>query len=104
MCTRVEGKQSHNLLTVEKTPTIGDLMSCEDFSDLQKLLRVTAQVLRAVEHFNAKKGSNWNPPVSLTPQEIATAEMHWISYTLIQQKDFDALRNQFGLFLDDKGM
>ena len=30
--------QSHNLLTIEQNITIGDLMSCEDFSDLQRLL------------------------------------------------------------------
>ena len=43
----------------------------------------------------------------MTPQEIATAEKLWITHAqkdLVVQKDFDALRCQFGLFLDDKGL
>ena len=46
-------------------------------------------------------------PILLIPQEIATAERHWITHAqkeLVLQNDFDALRRQFGLFLDDKGL
>ena len=39
-------KLFHNLLAVEKKPTVGDIIHCEDISSLQKLLRVTAYVLR----------------------------------------------------------
>ena len=67
-------KSSHNLLAVEEKPTIGDLVQCEDFSSLQRLLRVTAYVLRAVERFKAKKSSCPDLPLSLTPREIAAAE------------------------------
>lgn len=35
-------KKSHNLLAINQNPTIGDLISCKRFGDLQKLLRVTA--------------------------------------------------------------
>ena len=68
-------RSSHNLLVVEKKPGIGDLMRCEDFSDLRRLLRVTAFVIRAATKFKAKGASNSSSSVaSLVPQEIAAAE------------------------------
>lgn len=54
-------KLSHSLLAAEKKPTIGHLLWCEDFSSLQKLLRVTAYVLRAVNRFKAKEEFNVRP-------------------------------------------
>ena len=50
-------KTLHNLLFVHKSPTIGELLCSEEFSDLQKLYRVTANVLRAVNRFQAKRSS-----------------------------------------------
>ena len=99
-------KLSHNLLAIERRPDVGGVISCADFSSLQRLLRVTAYVLRAVNSFKAKN-SDSNLPTILTPQEISTAEGHWITHAqkeLVLQKDFDTLRCQFGLFLDDKGL
>ena len=43
---KASSKLSHNLLVIEQNPTIGDLISCEDFSTLHRLLRVTAYVAR----------------------------------------------------------
>ena len=57
-------------------------MSCEDFSSLQRLLRVTAYILRAVNCFQAKGKSD--PILTLTPQETTTAEKLWITHA---QKD-----------------
>ena len=99
---------SHNLLVADKKPTIGDLVHCEDFSDLQRLLRVTAYVLRAVDRFKAKRSSDSNPPsTSLKPQEIAAAELLWISHVqkdLTQQGDHNILKSQLGLFRDENGL
>ena len=99
-------KPSHNLLVIERSPHVEDVMSCSDFSSLRRLIRVTAYVLRAVSRFKAKT-SNSNLPSTLTPQEIATAEKLWIvqaQHDLVLQKDFDSLKRQFGLFLDEKGL
>ena len=103
---KASSKLSHNLLAIERRPDVGGVISCADFSSLQRLLRVTAYVLRAVNSFKAKN-SDSNLPTILTPQEISTAEGHWITHAqkeLVLQKDFDTLRCQFGLFLDDKGL
>ena len=97
-------KPSHNLLAIERKSTIGDLMSCEDFSDLRKLLRVTAYVLRAVDRFKTEKKTDSSLPITLTPQEIVAAEILWIFHAQesILQKDFNALKSQLGLFRDDR--
>ena len=103
---KASSKLSHNLLTIERSPHVEEVMSCADFSSLPRLLRVTAYVLRAVNHFKTKKSGS-NLPITLNPQEIATAEKLWITHAqkeLVLQKDFDTLRHQFGLFLDDKGL
>ena len=50
-----KAKPSHNLLAAEETSTIGSVIHCENFGDLQKLLRVMAYILRAVERFKIKR-------------------------------------------------
>ena len=108
LCTqelKSASKSCHNLLVVERSLAIGDLMHCEEFSEWKRLNRVTAYVLRAVEQFKAKKAATEHPS-SLTSQEIAAAELLWIyqAQELVLQKDFDQLRSQLKLFLDDKGV
>ena len=39
-------KPSHTLLAADETSTVGSVMHCEDFGDLQKLFRVTAYILK----------------------------------------------------------
>ena len=111
LCTqelKSTNNSSYNLLVADKKPTIGDLVHCEDFSDLQQLLRVTAYVLRAVDQFKAKRSSDLSPPsTSLKPQEIAAAELLWISHVqkdLAQQRDHNTLKSQLGLFCDENGL
>ena len=101
--SKASSKLPHNLLATERRPTVGDMMSCEDFSSLQRLLRVTTYVDPA-SRLIGKSDSNF--PIALTPQEFATTEKLWITQVqkeLVLQKDFDALKPQFGLFLNDCG-
>ena len=67
---------------------------------------VTTYVLRAVDRFKAKGNPGSNPLNTLKPQEIASAELLWISHAqeLAVQKNFNTLKNQLGLFRDDKGL
>lgn len=50
-------KLAHNLLTITRKPTVGD-MSCEDFSSLQRLLRVTVYIPESSE-------PQWKPDSNL---------------------------------------
>ncbi len=99
---------SHNLLDVKKKSGIGDLMRCEDFSDIQRLLRVTAFVIRAATKFKAKRTSHSSSSItSLVQLEIAAAKQLWVSHAqteLVWQKDFNMLKGQLGLFADEKGL
>ena len=100
-------KSSHNLLAAEKKADIGELIRCEDVSDLQRLLKVTAYVLRAVSRFKARRTTDSSTPVTLTSQEIAAAELLWASYAqteLVQQKGYEMLKGQLRLFADGKGL
>ena len=99
-------KPSHSLLTADGKPAIGDIMCCEEFSEWQRLIRVTAYVVRAVKRFKARKDA-LSFPSKLTPHEIAHAELLWIYQAqkeLVLQKDFDTVSSQLNLFLDDKGI
>lgn len=85
---RAKTNPSHNLLAVQNTNMIGSVIRCEDFGDLQKLLRVTAYVLRAVERFKTKRADRAK---TLTPQEISASELLWVTHVqreFVQQKDF----------------
>ena len=100
-------KPSHALLAAEETNTIGSVMHCEDFGDLQKLFRVTAYVLRAVEQFKIKRSLRAILPNTLSPQEISASELLWVTHVqreLVQQKDYDILKKQLRLFRDEKGL
>lgn len=93
---------SHNLLTIRKNPTVGEVISCENFSSVQKLLRVTAYVRRALERFKRRERdpSIINPPRDCGCRETLDSDAQ---KELVHQNDFESLRRQFGLFLDDAG-
>ena len=80
-------------------------MNCEDFSTLDRLLQVTAQVLKFCRILQRKP----LPEATDTSEadETARAELLWIieSQTLLQRdKNFDDWKKQFGLFHDDNGI
>ena len=61
---------SHNLLTSESGPTIGEITKLLDYSNVSHLRRVTAYVLRAVKMFKA----SFSPSNQLTAEELGDAE------------------------------
>ena len=98
---------SHNLLAAEKTNTIGNMMRCEDYGDLKKLLRVKAYVLRAMDRFKVKRSLRASFPNTLTPQEISAAEQLWVTHVqkeLVKQGDYNTLSKQLRFFCDEKGL
>ena len=67
--------KSTNLLLIQNC-SIGNLLPCDNFSSLQKLLRITAHILRAVSQFKAKSTLQSLPVLS--PEDIASAQVLWI--------------------------
>ena len=103
---KLKATPSHNLLVAEMN-TSSSVMCCEDFGDLQKLLSVTAYVLRAAKQFKVKRSLRANLPIALTPEEISASELLWITHVqreLTQQKDYSTLKMQLRLFCDEKGL
>ena len=95
---------SLNLVTTDSQGSIGNLLNCEKFSTLSRLLRVTAYAVRAVRGF---KNHREEVPTNLTPEELANAEILWMKSTqqqLVSQKDFTAQQKQFNHFADEKGI
>ena len=107
---------THTLVTKENPtpPNISELMNCGDFSDLTKLFRVIAYVLRFIDRVKCPRKSTEEVSNVLTASEISTAENVWIQS--IQNDSFsneleflkcDKQRlppnrvRQFGLFLDE---
>ena len=95
---------SLNLVTADFQGSISDLMSCDRFSTLSKLLRVTAYVVRAIKGF---KGKREDISPGLTFEELAHAEISWIRSAqqhLVSQPNFKVQQKQFNLFIDDKNI
>ena len=100
---------THSLLTSNSsTVKLEQFISCENYSSLSKLLRVTAYVIRFIRLLkNKAKSSDTIRPNILEQEEIDEAETLWIvqaQTSLTQETHFNEWKKQFGLFLDHKGI
>ena len=101
---KARAMKSLNLITTDPRGTIDGLMTCQNYSTLPRLLRVTAQIIRAVKRF---KQINVDNPTTITAEELVQAETLWITSAqkqLIHGKDFANQRARFRLFEDDNGV
>lgn len=99
--------KSLNLMTTDSRSTIDDLMNCQNYSTYSKLLRVTAQVLRAVRRFKARGIGISDTTTTVTPEELAEAEALWIISVQQQfsnDKNFQRQQAKLRLFQDDRGL
>ena len=91
---------------VEASGGISIVTDIERFSDLERLLRVTAFVTRFVS--NLKKSVQKTEDVygELAVEELVVAEKLWVKYeqSIIStdKLKFEKLKNSFDLFYDDK--
>ena len=77
-CTRelkTSSKNTHNLAATEIQPTIVALLECRRFGSFQRLMRVTAYVLRAIRHFKGKRACQVK---SFSNEELHATECQWI--------------------------
>ena len=99
-----ELKRSGTLVLVNtvSSSTVSDLIDCSKFSSLSKLLRTTAQVLRAVERFKQLCSDS-----TVTITHITKAEFMWVrdaQRSVTESKNFGSHKQQFNLFKDDHGV
>lgn len=99
---------AHSLLVVEESRRISAIMDCNDFSSLQRLLRVTAYVNRFVSVLKAKiQNSASQGSSDLVAGDLLEAELCWIreaQKSFNQEKKFSTWMHQFGLFVDSNGV
>ena len=95
-------RQTISLLSTSSSIGISQIIQVEKFSDLVRLLRVTALFLNCIRLLQG--GSE---PRDLTANELTEAENLWIKDLqgmLLSDPKFESLKKQFGLYLDDGGL
>lgn len=98
-------KSTHGLLTTNPSSGLRQILKCEDYSSLPKLLRVTAYTLKFVRLLKRRVKLAHEPPEQL--DDIEQAERLWIieSQSLLSQdRLFETWKRQFNLFIDDNGV
>ena len=104
-CASEMKRTTHTLLTTDEGPCMENVIDCQRYSSLSRLLRVTAYVRRAVQLF---KGSTAvNRQAGLTSTELTNAEKLWlltVQVTLKNDKYFTTWQKQLNLFQDERGL
>ena len=94
-----------NLAVIE--PNIEAVINCEKLSDANKLLRITALVLRFIHKLKGKHcKTKTEYDDCLSSEEINSAEKFWIKHvrkTLSHEKTFTQTKVKLGRFVDDEG-
>ena len=88
------------LLNTNSSLGLSNIIDCTRFSSIQKLLRVTAYVIKFINFL--KKRPN-NTTTDLSTQELAKAETLWIKEAqkqLMLESSFQHYKKQFDLFQD----
>ena len=75
---KLQIEASSSLLAAAEAVGIAQIIRCEDYSELPRLLRVTALVLKFANIMKSKLRKEVPPQVQLTSQDIALAETLWI--------------------------
>eukprot|EP00731_Ephydatia_muelleri_P011218 Em0006g112a len=95
-------KAVHSLLT--KSIGCTPMLNCEGFSNLQKLLRVTAYVLKFIELLKSHSDCVQKPSLKLNVDDISKAEAYWIKFAQValeEDRRFSPWKQQFNLVLDE---
>lgn len=87
------------------------IVRCEDYSTLQRLIQVTAYVLKFINLIRKPRGADSPKPDQSNPilraEDLNTALNYWIRIsqaTLPSKEQFSLWTQQFGLFKDNNGI
>ena len=95
---------AHNLL-VDGSASREAVVRCEDFSLYQRLLRVTAYVMKFLRVL--KNGNDCRHKGQSFDFDLARAEIYWIKIlqeSLLEEHKFSQWKQQFGMFVDNEGL
>ena len=97
-------KKTVTMLVTDDNVNIGSLINSKDFSSKERLIRVTANVLRFVKALRRKSAYFYG---YVTPEELHLAESYWFkdAQSLMVGKPVVKIwKQQFGLFCDKYGV
>ena len=95
---------AHNLL-VDGSASREAVVRCEDFSSYQRLLRVTAYVMKFLRVL--KNRNDCRHKSQSFDFDLARAEIYWIKIlqeSLLKENKFSQWKRQFGMFVDNEGL
>ena len=104
---KVKCQTSSLFLSATEPCGIAQIMEAEDFSDLQRLLRVSALVLKFVRIMKSLLKKDVSSPSETDAQDMAKAETMWIKEvqkSLSKNPKFKIWEKQFGIFTDSQGI
>ena len=103
---RLKKSNTSHILFTSVQVDLGSFIDCENFSSKERLLRVTAYILRFVKLL--KQGSACsNSSTHITPEEMQQAETYWLreSQASLESKPlFKTWQQRFGSFHDNSGI
>ena len=107
--TELRGTESYNLLVTEERKGLSEIIDCQRYSNINRLLSVTAYVLRIMNNIRqtTDKNGKVHTSITLSANEISSAETLWIKEVqkkLTVSKNFETWKRQFGLFTDAEGL
>ena len=86
---------------------IANVVTCEDYSNLERLFRVTTLVLQFFKILKLRSQRNVETQKELTSQDIGVAKTLWIKEiqkSLSENPKFESWKQQFGIFIDEHGI
>ena len=92
-----------SLHTSTKSTEMGEIVDYKQFSNFQRLLRVTALVLRFIDILK-NRGEKTS---GITASDVKRAEVLWIKEiqrSLVSNKNFENWKREFAIFIDDQGV
>ena len=100
LTTKARQSATHSLLNKEEG-SISNLLNAKDYSDVRRLFRVTAHVIKFIDSLK-------RPQIPMDRhQATAQAEALWIrevQLSLLADPNFETWKKQLGLFIDQNGI
>ncbi|KAK6175232.1 hypothetical protein SNE40_013739 [Patella caerulea] len=97
----IKGQVASVMVAVENY-SIANVISCQDYSNLHRLLRVTANVLKFVDILKSRVNK-----VPVNSQYVSEAQVLWIKEVqsqLVNHSNFETWKRQLDVYEDDKGV
>ena len=99
---------SHNLLIKDNSNSISNIMRCQDYSSLERLLIVTAYVLKFVKLLKSKLNKSQDPVITnISLKDVDEARKTWVQEmqtSLLSNNKFESQTRQLDPYCDKESV